>query len=893
MKKTLMLSIAFMFTLFVVACTTPTFKVTVQLNDGSTPQVVEVEEGAFLPAQATPTRPDVNGKAYSFTGWFTDSALTEVYDFSTPVNADLTLYAGWSLDVVLSLDTKLQANVQRVLLGEDGGVAQAPAAPTRDGYRFGGWFRGRAGLTWLEPSPVEFPLNVEESTTLFAYWEPLDSKAINYSVGETYTSTFLATNPLILNPLVYQYSSEDAYIGLMTTSMYPTEVDWDKAVDDGVADYPGDFSKFEAREFSIEALDFKYILGGATRYPIDSKGNEFLNSEGQFDRDQSTKVTDTVWTINIREDLKFENGTPITADTFEFALQQYLSKDQNNRRATIFYRDDVNTNGSPVLNSAAYFKQNAVDEDDNAVATTWDEVGFEVLSDYSFRVTFSIPQTQADAVGFANSLRLIEPDVYLASLNAQFESSYGTPANPFISYGPYLIKSWDANQKLVLNKNFDYVLRELITYKSLAVEYIPDLATGYNLYKAGSTSVLGLTNAYYSEFAENPNVYKAWDGFPQYIILNLAGSLLEEGGHVQPEIMFDKRFRQALFFGFDRKFFADNVYAPNTASILTVPLDTKVYVQDPLYYSESPNHLQVLEDFNIDPETVGYIPERAKELFDLAYADYIADGNTGPVTLRMIADDSDPLLVSMANFVKSSYENLFGSDKLIVNIIFGNTDATDLLAETWEFDLNLSAIGYGRSYGITDQYPAITFRGALIGGGSFGLSQPYDLSGTEEDAKGNKLGDYLFEELRVDLTPTYEYLLTLEDDETTPVKWLELLDWLKEDGDKPAGIYLGTIAQLGGYVSPLLSTPFGKVASAPFPGATQEVWKIIAAMEAIFLDYVTLVPTVTRSSATVYADNVEITWPLYHSSFGWGAARYRYLSSDPDFADGLYNSFAN
>jgi oligopeptide transport system substrate-binding protein len=52
-----------------------------------------------------------------------------------------------------------------------------------------------------------------------------------------------------------------------------------------------------------------------------------------------------------------------------------------------------------------------------------------------------------------------------------------------------------------------------------------------------------------------------------------------------------------------------------------------------------------------------------------------------------------------------------------------------------------------------------------------------------------------------------------------------------------------------------------------------------------------LIPTATLSTATLYADNVVITWPTYSIAFGWGAARYRYLSSDTDFADGFYNAY--
>ena len=44
---------------------------------------------------ADPTR-----DGYTFGGWFTDEARTQAYDFSTPVTADLTLYAKWTKNAV-------------------------------------------------------------------------------------------------------------------------------------------------------------------------------------------------------------------------------------------------------------------------------------------------------------------------------------------------------------------------------------------------------------------------------------------------------------------------------------------------------------------------------------------------------------------------------------------------------------------------------------------------------------------------------------------------------------------------------------------------------------------------------------------------------------------------
>lgn len=63
--------------------------------------------GSAVEAQAgepgfTPTRPaDPARDGYGFEGWFTDSACKTAYDFSTPVDHNLTLYAKWGYSVTL------------------------------------------------------------------------------------------------------------------------------------------------------------------------------------------------------------------------------------------------------------------------------------------------------------------------------------------------------------------------------------------------------------------------------------------------------------------------------------------------------------------------------------------------------------------------------------------------------------------------------------------------------------------------------------------------------------------------------------------------------------------------------------------------------------------------
>lgn len=875
-KKMLLVSSVILATLVLSACKSKDLTVTFDVQSGNPIADVTVVSGETIAEPTTPTRAtDAQGNVYSFTGWFTDAAGTTAYNFSDPVTENLTLYAGWSAQVVLKFDNRTSVGDDLQYLGVNGGNATEPNDPVRPGYRFAGWFYTTKGLTWLEPEAIQFPLAVTESSTVYAYWEPLNSKEINYPDSQTYTSSLDSSSSLILNPLTYQWSHEDDFIDMLGTALYTTEVDWVGAIADGVADAPGDFSKIIAKEFSIEALDYRYILAGATMYPVDSEGEQYLTEDGLYDRDNAATYKDTEWTFNIREDLVYEDGTAITSADYEYTLKMFLDPTLNNYRANIMYRTDLNKNGYPIENAYEYYLGDA----------SWDTVGFEIVDDYTFTVTLHTAISQAEAVALGNAIRLVQPAAFEASLTGDgTNSSYGTPSNPYVSYGSYVLKTWDENQKLVFNKNYDYILKGTINYKSRVIQIVDNTDQRMQLFEQGDLSVAGLSKEYYAQYAESPNVFKSWDGYPQYLIINLAESKLTEGGSVHPDIMFDARFRQALLFGMDRKYYATSVYAPNTASLLPVPLDTKSYNQDALYYSESPQHLAVLEALGIDPATEGYIPVRAVELFDAAYADWLADGNTGAVTLKLISAN-DEFSMELVEYVKDMYETLFGEDKLIIDIVYSDPVANRTAIANWDFDLSLNAVGFGSSTGVWWQYQAIAFFGDWIGGGTLGLSQPYDMS-TEDG-----MAAYVNQEVTVDLTATYNYLVELGEEYMTESELaghLELFGYLQESTDpdtgvvKPAGIFQGPMQDLA-LIHVFMDTPYDGAAAEPFPGATNDTWTMVAMMEELYFQHVSSVPTVTRSSATLYAENVVIEWPAYSSAFGWGSARYRYLNTDIDF----------
>lgn len=76
-------------------------------------------------------------EGYSFAGWFNE--YNELFDFNTPITRHTTLTAGYEInEYTLTFDTDSGTAVAPIV-GDFGIPVIAPAAPTKDGYTFAGW----------------------------------------------------------------------------------------------------------------------------------------------------------------------------------------------------------------------------------------------------------------------------------------------------------------------------------------------------------------------------------------------------------------------------------------------------------------------------------------------------------------------------------------------------------------------------------------------------------------------------------------------------------------------------------------------------------------------------------------------------------------------------------
>ncbi|MGD9679264.1 MAG: InlB B-repeat-containing protein [Vulcanibacillus sp.] len=178
------------------------FTVTFNSNGGSAVTSQTVVDGDLATEPSDPTL-----VSYSFAGWYSDSELTTLYNFSSAVTSDITLYAKWLEEFTVTFDSNGGSAVDSQTIA-DGNLATEPSDPLLDGYSFVGWYTDDD--TFLD----EFVFSTDTITAdiiLYAKWQ--DNAAGSLMIYEVYGGGG-NTGAYYKNDYVVLYNSTDAAIDL-------------------------------------------------------------------------------------------------------------------------------------------------------------------------------------------------------------------------------------------------------------------------------------------------------------------------------------------------------------------------------------------------------------------------------------------------------------------------------------------------------------------------------------------------------------------------------------------------------------------------------------------------------------------------------------------------------
>ena len=134
-------------------------------KDAAMPDSQRVKEGKTATEPAD--KPQLKG--YTFGGWYTDEACTQAYDFSTPVTADMALYAKWTKNA-----TNPGGNGGSGSNGSNGGTGNGSAAGTGAGAGTGTGSGTKGQQAGGAIAPGQKPVS---KTTVSTKTETKDSKS--------------------------------------------------------------------------------------------------------------------------------------------------------------------------------------------------------------------------------------------------------------------------------------------------------------------------------------------------------------------------------------------------------------------------------------------------------------------------------------------------------------------------------------------------------------------------------------------------------------------------------------------------------------------------------------------------------------------------------------------
>ena len=181
-----------------------TYTLTFNANSGSSVASQSVNYNAKATEPTVPSR-----TGYTFGGWYKDSGLNTVFDFTTDViTANQTLYAKWTLNTY---------SISYTLNGGNNAVSNPStytytssaitlANPTKDYYNFVGWYSDSSFSTLV----TQIPNNSSGNKTLYAKFTPI-SYSISYSLdggsASTVSSyTFESAEIILPNPTKTGYT---------------------------------------------------------------------------------------------------------------------------------------------------------------------------------------------------------------------------------------------------------------------------------------------------------------------------------------------------------------------------------------------------------------------------------------------------------------------------------------------------------------------------------------------------------------------------------------------------------------------------------------------------------------------------------------------------------------
>ncbi len=262
----------------------------------------------------------------------------------------------------------------------------------------------------------------------------------------------------------------------------------------------------------------------------------------------TTSEDGLTYTFKLREDAKWNNGDPVTANDFVFAWNQLFNTangaDYASTWAVMFEGAEELMTASVPLDDKATDAQKAAREE--AILSAQANAGWKALDERTLEVKFTGPYPYVLSVlAFYN----------LAPINEKLYNEYGgrdgyaKDATKMAYNGPYTMTEWVHEDHLVLEKNPTYYDAANIKIDKINCRMIKTTDAALNEFENGTIDLIGLSGEQAKDYREKgKNVQSYDDGSIWYMEFN-----------TQRPGMSNAKVRKALTMGVNVDKFVSNI----------------------------------------------------------------------------------------------------------------------------------------------------------------------------------------------------------------------------------------------------------------------------------------------------------------------------------------------
>ena len=236
-------------------------------------------------------------------------------------------------------------------------------------------------------------------------------------------------------------------------------------------------------------------------------------TDGLKQMDESGKAVDALcaneqvstdgktYTFKIRDDAKWSNGDPVTADDFVFGWQRAV--DPATASEYSYMLSDI----GQVKNAAEIIKG------DKPVA----DLGVTAVDDKTLKVELNVPVSYFDSLLYFPTYYPVNRKFY----NSLSAGTFGTSPATVLSNGAFILDSYEpASLNFTLKKNPDYYDADKVSLDGLNYQVIKDSQQALMSYQNGDLDIVKLSGDQVDQVKDDPELNVVGAGYLWYLTMN-------------------------------------------------------------------------------------------------------------------------------------------------------------------------------------------------------------------------------------------------------------------------------------------------------------------------------------------------------------------------------------